>query len=256
VATGVAKAAQVKWEAAKAYLKQEGLMDGVRWGFVDVGWHGRTLDSLGSILGTGDGFGYYFGLLSRSGAGPDREAYLFDCPDADGARRLPQALVPFMEIFCAGDHGTVTGYKSVGGRMEPELREEANRQALDWGLGLLQQAVYCFAENLLLDGDLTNPWADVREATVRAFGMFARDPSAEEAGVWGTFSYEDDQAGNSHLQLARRFGVRDVLSILRTGSARRLNRIEWEGGSFRVSSPPVRKSIALALRFRKACMKK
>jgi FMN phosphatase YigB (HAD superfamily) len=184
-------------DRAIAYLRQQGLFDGIPWAMVDIGWHGNLQRSLARVLAAGGHHaplqGFYFGLVP-------------DVPDSDGSmlgywnqrpgqghgvRQLNHAL---WEIFLSADHGSVMGYREESGRWVPELREARNERALTWGVATLQAAVLKFAECCL--EVMPRPPGAPGEwlAVVRTVYLeFYRHPTRSEAVTWGGIPFSDGQ---------------------------------------------------------------
>jgi FMN phosphatase YigB (HAD superfamily) len=178
------------------YLNQEKLLDKIPKGVVDLGWFGSSYDSLLPILKSQDAaldMGLFFGLRSRSqkDRSSSKKGYFFDERSQTGfASALPGLGIVPIEIFCAADHGTVVSFVEKNGQACPLFKEEGSQSAIDWGLPLVRDAVYNFAENLLLDIGLVNPHADVREASAELLNSFWLTPTKVEAIAWGDFPWE------------------------------------------------------------------
>ncbi len=140
------------------HLEQEGLLDGVPHGFVDVGWRGTQHDALVELQterGALPAHGLFFGLdSSASTLGHLREAYFFDsrgrsvgeAPDSLlplGGSYLPRTRLgtpigpadfALVEVFCSGDEGTVTDFAATPEGVVPVL-VPGRREAVEaWGL--------------------------------------------------------------------------------------------------------------------------
>lgn len=183
---------------ALGYFRQEGLLDGVPWAMVDIGWHGNLQRSLGRLLALGGAMqpvtGFYFGLVpgASAPAGDTMLGYWNQLPaHGHGVRRLNHAL---WEIFLSADHGGVLGYREVAGKFEPELREPRNERALAWGMATLQAAVLKFTE-CWLEVAPRPPCAPVDWLAVarEVYLDFYRQPTRAEAAVWGGIHFADGQ---------------------------------------------------------------
>lgn len=197
-----------KRDAVLQYLDQEGLFDETPWAIVDLGWHGRLQQSLEKLLGMRRPIptvGLYFGLYADSPAlAPLRRSSYLDwdlrCPPE--SKNIP-SLVFLMESFCTAPHGSTVGYRREhDGRIVPVCRQHSSQPLETWGISTVHSTVEEFARKL---GDLALPceilnW-DSKPALLRILLAFSRDPLAAEARAWGTFPYEDEQAGAVHERL-------------------------------------------------------
>lgn len=198
-----------------AYLSTVGFLEEARVGVVDIGWHGRSLDSLTALLqreGHPAPTGFYLGLdQDRARLRQPVEVWL-----AGYERRLRFLM---LETFCAGTHGQVTGYR-IGddGRAEPVLHSEGNEPARRWGLPLVRATIDAFVDALIpLLGRLPGA-TDIRHAAMDAFSTFYDRPTPVEARAWGSFPFEVDPAAAITEQLAP---GRDLPTLVRdrvTGS--------------------------------------
>jgi FMN phosphatase YigB (HAD superfamily) len=245
--------AEIERELTTSYLKQEGLLESVRKGIVEIGWHGRLQNSLSAILRAAGGsppMGLYFGLHKHefpSDSGP-RESYFFDGRYSYGYMNLMSYLECLLEIFCSADHGRTVGYASRQGRIDPILKEERNEQLISWGLLQVQRSVVTFVEELILDPSLINCWADVRPAIAEVLWAFWQDPSKSEAVAWGTFPYEDDQAGAYRKCVANCYSWLDVAHCLLLGHIRSSRQSLWNGGAQLLTAKPIRVALKCAIR--------
>lgn len=175
------------------HLRQSGVFDGVRSGIVDViarGSQHRTLCTLALDEGVATPTAFYVGRQRHGPLLPDAaETYLFDEVTDVGIPRFSGRDVLLL-AFCAADHGTVTGYRRVGERVEPVLAEQRNEHVLAWGLQVVRRTMLAFADQLVLEPDWLRCPPDVREVTVAVAERFWQAPSAAEARAWGAFPFE------------------------------------------------------------------
>lgn len=231
-----------KREAVLQYLDQERLFDGTPWAIVDLGWHGRLQQSLEKLLGMRrptPTVGLYFALYADSPALARlrSSAYLdwdLRCPPA--SKDIP-SLVFLMESFCTAPHGSTVGYRrGHDGRIVPDCRQHSFEPLETWGISTVHSTVEEFARKL---EELTLPceiltW-DSKPALLRILLAFSRDPLAAEARAWGTFPYEDEQAGTVHERLTAGYSLNwETLRIaLIFGDERFLPgswKVLWHGG--------------------------
>jgi FMN phosphatase YigB (HAD superfamily) len=237
------------------YLRQEGVLAGGRWGVVDVGWRGRLLSSLAALVTSAGGTppcGLYFGLTEATADGGERFAYLFDRGRQEGFVQ-DTGYVPLpLEMFCAADHGVVLGYERTDAGVKVKLKEERNTSAEQWGLAVLQRTVRVFADALSLDGELVNPWADVRKPLLEALNDFWLRPTRGEAIAWSRFEFEHDQAGESRQPVAEPYTMGDLVPALMQGSVLPKRQVFWVEGGLAQTAASVKWMFWLTLGLRMA----
>jgi predicted HAD superfamily hydrolase len=237
------------------YLSQEKLLDTTPKGIVDLGWFGSSYDSLQPILKSKNAtldVGLFFGLRSRSNTGQHsaKKGYFFDEGSQTGfTSSLPGLGIVPLEMFCAADHGTVVSFVDNNGLAFPLFREKDNQKINDWGLTIMRDTVYDFTENLLLDENFVNPYADVREASAQVLSTFWLTPLASEAIAWGDFPWERGHSEKTD-SLAEPYYWKDVIKSFLTAKLVSHKGI-WMEGAIARSSPPIRKTIQGFHRFRK-----
>ncbi|MGJ7440889.1 HAD family hydrolase [Aquipuribacter sp. MA13-6] len=272
----LAAAAERNKQVVLQYLDSHGVMDGTPHAFVDVGWRGTQHDVLLELQqerGTELARGLFFGLDdSVSPWGDHREAYFFDSRDADtpladplvpvgGPAYLPSSLGPqgqflgisqfaLVEIFCSGDHGTLTGYEVTPEGVRPVLTEGRAEAVRAWGLPLVWRTVDAYVEHLAVDAD--NPYlhVDVHTALTSVMGLFWEWPTDQEARSWAAFPWEVGQgrlqrivdlAGPFRLRGLAAGVVRAAPSVRRSKHAVRVaRRTEWVAASMALSPFPAR----------------
>ena len=246
--------AALQRELVVAYLQQEGLLGSRRVGLVDFGGVGsqmRSLHTLISRAGCAPPRMFLVGLDSPEAAGlagepttepwlEDTDCYLYDYRRNTGVRRR-RGFGTFVQMFCAADHGSVVGYRSVGDRVDPVLTEEEDVALIDWGLPVLRRTIDAFLEALVLDDDLIDLDADLHEAVTAAIDLVWSEPSWAEASTWGSFPFEGAKAGGAErAALAYRYTWRKVFSEVRSGRFPNFGWTHWFQGSVRLSGPSVR----------------
>jgi len=235
------------------YFEQEGLLDSIRWGVVDIGWHGNlhgALCKLLSMIGVNPPIAFYFGLHPSS---PEeylalREAYLFNSFSGFYNKDIFMDLVKMLEMFCAADHGTVTGFIQGTKGIQPVLKECYNQPVLNWGLPLVRETLYCFLENLVLDPTILNLKADVRQAIVHILRSFWSHPSSVEVMAWGAFPWEDGLGEETYRNtLTKGYGWKHVVRALWTGKIKAHHRGSWHQGCFALTPWTVKISLQTAI---------
>jgi FMN phosphatase YigB (HAD superfamily) len=245
-------------ERLGAFLRQEGMADAARAGIVDVGWRGRTTLALASALERSGlplpGRYFFFGL------GPDAhevvgprlapllEAYHYDAAAGHGYVEHPSGLAGCIEMFCAADHGTVTGYERRDGTIAPVLAPPPTA-TLAWGLPLVRATAYAFADALVLDEGLVDVRADVRPAVRDLLALFWEEPTPAEVAAWGPFPIDVDQAHTKTTEMASPVDLAAVATQARaTGRIQLRPTLSWPVGTARRSGPVARR--LLEARFR------
>jgi hypothetical protein len=139
-------------EKVIGYFHQEGLGDGVPFGFVDIGWGGNIQRSFSRLLSIAGLYpesgicGFYFGLQQRKPFQNDRLlAYFYDVDKPCDARYLLCKYRCLFELFVAADHGSTMSYERCGEQYIPVLRSPKNEEAINWGLYVLQRAAVEFS---------------------------------------------------------------------------------------------------------------
>lgn len=247
IAQRIIQQAAKQREMALQYFAQEGLFDGTQSAIVDVGWSGRLMDSLASIVCDRNGdvpIGLYFGMLGGSSL-HHKEAYLFDRRFSSGYLALAPMLSAMMEMFCSAPHGQVIGYKGEGSRIMPILRKESNDLTIKWGLKTVHDTVFQFAEALVLDHDIVSASVDIRPVVETLIRTFWQQPTEAEARAWGQFPYVDDQAEAYWSCIAEPYRLRQA--VLRAfGRPLVCRRVSWHEGALAVSSRHVRFAIKIS----------
>lgn len=166
------------------------------------------------------------------------EPYFFDKRDNTGFEII--GLVEALEIVCSGDHGSVLGYQANAGKVEPVLTEQRNHRVLDWGYGKIYETICSFADNILIDPGLMNPWTDVRSVTFKAFEALWLKPSYGEASAWGSFMMEDGWGSQAQwLRIAEGYQWIDLKHILQRGQLQ-LRKHWWSWGALALTPDPLR----------------
>ncbi|MGI8502907.1 MAG: HAD family hydrolase [Hassallia sp.] len=236
-------------ENVVGYFRQEGLGDGVSFGFVDVGWSGRTQRSLSKLLGIAGlypqsgVYGFYFALHQR--VKPFQNdlllAYFADVDKPSDRHLLCHNCL--YELFLAADHGSTTGYEQCGEQYLPVLRSPKNEEAINWGLYVMQSATVEFAEQITIN---LSQQECATELFLKASEIFAKElvlnPSPQEAEVFGSFVFSGDLTENAFYQLAPIYSLADWWRLLYD---KHPHGDVWFPGSVARSNPIVRKIFKL-----------
>ena len=246
--------ARVQRDKLKRYLEQEGVTSLQNWGMVEIGWRGRLQRSLERVLkdaAASAPTGYYVGLFRNADepVRPNMQAYLFDRVGQTGRGHAPEAVAYISETFCQATHGMVTGYECVDNRIEPITDEAPTPARLQWGVHAVHDAVIEFVDSLPPDIGQQLEHADVRPLINDLFDEFWHRPSANEAASWGSFPYEDDQAGSFRTTLASKHTFADACRFLLTGRMPG-HELSWTAASAIISPPHVKIAFRIARKLR------
>lgn len=246
---------QSRAEASRAlvvgYLRQEGFLAPGSVGMVDLGGIGTQLNALASFrerAGEELPTGFLAYREAPEGdpatiADPPVEVLLTDAVTRTGMARFG-GMVPFLEIFSAADHGTVRGYDEVAGTIQPRLLASNEPAAQSSGLRCMRETMSSFVEHLILDEDLVDRDADVREGVMEVLRLLVEEPSRNEALVWGSFPFGSD-GGHSDNRLASKWTLFDVVGLLR-GRSLPGEWYTWRAGSSKMSPSMVRGALRAA----------
>jgi hypothetical protein len=235
------------------YLAQEGLFDPGSVAMVDIGWAGNlhaALASAQAVEGVAPAHGYYFGYNEKRL--PEwREScsrFQYDFEDEDTPEFKPafkQELVEiYIEIFCAADHGTLTGFREEAGRVVPDIAPGWDARMRTWGLPLVRRTLDAVVEGLDVTG-LDLPAVLSMRAPVRdLLEAFWMHPTAAEARAWGAFPVEIGEGhGSRAVPLAEPYRAGELVPLV-TGRARmRKHLYFWTEGALAMTPLPLRASL-------------
>ncbi len=225
------------------YLSGVGMLDEVPKAMVDLGWTGTLHDLLSILLdsvGAAPVHAFCFGLNRRDTAWKDyRHGFYFDSTRQRGPLNPLEGknLFVMSEVFCAADHGTVTGFERKGSAVEAVLAQGWDHQVTAWGLPLYRETIQAVVEALHLP-DFRGPnIAAMRDPLGQIIQTFWTKPTVEEAEGWGSFPWDAGQGNEDKVnQLVRPYrGLKDFLwsTLLRSRAYK--NNIYWVEGSLAVS---------------------
>lgn len=244
------------------YLQQEGLLNGSRIALVDFGGVGSQMRALHALLteagqpapqlflmGLDSPGGLYGGALQINDTArwlADTECYLYDHRRQRGIKRA-RGFGTCVQMFCAADHGSVTGYQVSDGQVKPSLAADVDGPVVDWGLPVVRKTLRAVIEHLVVDDDLVDPRGDLREPACAAIHALWSKPTVEEAMSWGAFPIEGAEAdGNVGRPLVSRYSW---YSVTRGVVRRRFPNLGWQHwyeGSLRISPASLRWAMAAA----------
>jgi predicted HAD superfamily hydrolase len=175
-----------------AYLRQQGVFDGVQFALVDVGWKGTLQYALSKIMDKEKArppkglTGFYFGLEYQQiyqHKNDELCSYFID-----SRRPYLRNNVLFCEVFAASASYRTKGYACSGGACSPveDIKDLASTQ---WDVSLQQTSILDFVDSFLAAYP-TYPLeqASVEEALEKILELFIFSPSVQEAHVYGDFN--------------------------------------------------------------------
>ena len=236
------------------YFGQEGLLEDVPQAIIDFGGVGSQIRAIHAMVAQATGRPphiFMIGLDKPEAAGlstpdvePDwtfqTETYLYDHRRKRGIKRS-RGFGTCVQMFCAADHGTVTGYRHHEGSVIPELDGQIDENMIRWGIELFRSTVYNFIDYLTLDDDLVDPYSDIRDVTCGVINAFWTAPHRDEAAAWGNFPFEGAQVvSDVRRPLAYRYTIRSIGQEISSGRFPNLGWQHWYEGSLAISSPVIR----------------
>jgi hypothetical protein len=252
-AAALARSRAANQRLFRDYLAQEGLFDGTPAAVVDIGWAGNLHAALAAAQaaeGVAPAHGYYFGFnakrLAAFAEARSRFQYDFEAgPEPELKPGFHQELVEiYLEIFCAADHGTLTGFRAEGARVVPVLADGAAARMRAFGLPLFRRTLLAVCDALdpaalelaALEG-MRGPIRDLLEA-------FWMRPTPEEARAWGAFPVEIGEGdGGRALGLAEPYRPADLPGLLAGRTGMRKHKYFCVEGGLALTPPPLRASL-------------
>ncbi|MDR2529101.1 MAG: hypothetical protein LBD04_08820 [Synergistaceae bacterium] len=250
----------------KEYARQEGLLDAKTVALVDVGWLCRSQDALVDVLRALENDtvreltrvdGFYMGCVRDAKQERGNRKYgMLTFPDDEGLCGVAEGeftkFICFVESMLEGDHGHVKGYKREGTPVVPMLSEEANIQAMNWGLKEFQRGIVDFAvefSQLLCAVDIVPSRRELEEILKTVFlsctnpktvPKFWSGSGNDFASVMGDFPYAWDPSHTLSRKLARKISVKEYFSYCRSNSQEQCDITYWLAGSLARSGWGVR----------------
>ncbi|MCK5580781.1 MAG: glycosyltransferase [Candidatus Omnitrophica bacterium] len=242
--------AQVKEQRTRTagYFEQEGLLEDISFGVVDLGWKGSLQEAMKKILISAgqdphkDLYGFYFGVTSSDQRviipNNHKAGYYFSPDIAQKTCPVNWEAMYILELFITADHGLTLSYsRQSQNAWEPVLKEKENKDALQWGLMHLRQGIYDFYDHLpaaILDNVgclIDNKFKDCMTEMLTA--IQAR-PELDEAVALGDYFLKRDVAETYAMRFAPSFKIFDVCRFV--GALDKTLITHWFEGS-RVRSP-------------------
>lgn len=216
------------------YLRQAGLVDGMRWAICDVGWRGLIQSSLDKLTSTNPEFpkdfvGFYFGL--------NTEGLLIQRSRADAFQPGNMSWAAWiMDLFCAAEHGSVMRFERNGdGSVCPVLASVATLNSRARSIVIQRNAILTFVDEViktleptLVSGD--DSLSVLKTRSLTALRLFLRRPSIDEAEAYGGLELEIGATHDTAITIAPILTLTDILRQLLPWGAPRAN-IYWPEAS-------------------------
>ena len=217
------------------YFSQEGLMDDISWGIVDMGWHGNMQDSLIKILKTKREIfrihGFYFGITRSNipaSVNSEKHAFFFDhyvhkpkvrsCPISNPFKMpLGTKFSSLLEIFTAADHETTLSYFKINDKWYPKLKGQSFNTFKIGNLESLRKGLFRFLSQIPIEAfhDIACNM-DLIEYNKRLFEIIKNlylIPSRSEANALGSYLFSSDQSESFVRPFAPPFSVVDIVRL-------------------------------------------
>ena len=246
-------------EAAIGYFIQEGMSEGIPVGFVDFGWKGSLLKALSSLLESVNlrpqsGMqGFYFALKKRVDLLPKDSlfAYYYDNLKPDTDRLEYCKCSELFEALVAADHGSTVKFEKTDDGFTPVLRNQENKEAIEWGIHAYQEAIVCFTETF------TSVYEDVHFASEQSrmiadqlLRQFIMHPTRAEAETFGSLQHSQDMVEAQLYSLAPELTRSNCFNLLFRGKS--LPSFVWMPGVFARSKPSLAQLYRSCLRLRQS----
>ena len=246
-------------EAAIGYFTQEGMSEDIPVGFVDFGWKGSLLKALSYLLESVDlrpqsGIqGFYFALKKRVELLPkdSLSAYFYDNLDPDKNRLELCKCSELFEALVAADHGSTVKFEKSDDGFKPVLRNQENKEAIEWGIHAYQEAIVCFTETF------TSVYEGVHFASEQSrmiadqlLRQFIMHPTRAEAETFGSLQHSQDMVEAQLYSLAPELTRSTCFNLLFRGKS--LPSFVWMPGVLARSKPSLAQLYRSCLRLRQS----
>lgn len=192
--------------ALQGYLRQEGFLDGAADAIVDSGWVGsmqKTLNQMLAAMGRRQPLeGYYWGLYELP-QGVRRETYhcYYFSPEGQLAEKVNFNNNLFETVFSA-PHGMTLRYEMNGARYVPVYDAISAEKKAD--MAKLEEVLLRYTRNAaeVLDRLEDIDCQKEKKAMKKLLKLFMRNPTKDEAEVYGGLVFCDDVLEYGDRQLA------------------------------------------------------
>ena len=246
-----------RYEAAIAYLSQEGLLEEIPWALVDSGWIGTMQESLTHLLESagyrGKVEGYYFGLYNLPKGADSRSHHGWYFEPASGTGRKAHFSNCLFECIFTAPHGMTLAYEQKGERWQPKL-DRLSPENEGWAarqMKLLELYMETLINNCGEAGSFgesaENRYGRLEEEASRLrvqelLTGFMSAPSMEEGRCYGGVFFSDDVTEERMQPLAAYLTGRQLLEhhliprlrLMLFPGKRKLQDSGWIEGSIRL----------------------
>jgi hypothetical protein len=236
-------------EPLRAYLRQEGLEDGVRFAFFDLGQRQTLLRCLELLLPASQPAPHGLYLLRAPDAcfleRSSIDVLLSDVSHTEKHQFHSTGIVSLLETVLSANHGSTLSYRTTSERKSEPVFGVDNPLLSAWGWEQYVSQIDVFVQSFPAEQVVDDPISSAPMALLEATESFWFEPTREQASMLSAFPFEDGWGTDAHsLALARPIGVREVPLMIRNRLRSRY-RHEWVSGSIALSPPAVSKVLSL-----------
>jgi len=253
----VGKVASREQQTLADYLDQEGWHEsGVRHALVDIGWSGRSQDSLFRALRHSKPelalTGFYYGLHCQSDMTDEwnikipfalHPHHFYSSPNG----RQFFHVIHVLECLTAADHGATITYERKNHVVIPKL-DGQDTSVVDWGLEQYHQGVLDFARDIPLGAELVDAEGIRNRLRDIRYYLFEEYPEAEIAEALGTYPYTPEMDGAGQQEFAPRLSLAQALRYLIIAPRNRAAVSTWVNGSYVRSRHPNKLILSKTIR--------
>ncbi|THH35616.1 HAD family hydrolase [Neolewinella litorea] len=224
--------ARVYRETVVCYFEQEGLFQGERIGFVDIGWRGTLQDAIFKILKSKKGnvklTSYYLAVtyFSAHTSAENRRvpAYMFPS--------IRPGKGPILELLLQCEHGTTLRYqKNDAGRCEPVLKAPSVHLET-WGMDDYKKGIRTFSRTLS-QSLAAYPEIETTYAAITPILLeMLEDATPEVAATLGDLYYSGNIEESNIRMFAPPFTVSQALRYIISSKKQRSSYTQWFDGSY------------------------
>lgn len=198
---------QSAYSNAIGYLRQEGLLDNIKYAIADSGWTGSMQRSLRQLLES-VGYkerlcGFYFGMFAKPVDAADGDYHTFYFNAEHGKLDKIFFCNNLFECWLSAPHGMTLEYKEKNGRFSPVMlpapSEKEAHMIAEQISGIMEYTASLSDKELRIDSfDVKNV---MRETRKKLRHIMSR-PTLSEAECFGSFAFCDDSTEGYHRPLA------------------------------------------------------
>ena len=242
----ILRKAAARRSVSRLYLEQMGLVSSIPIGIVDIGWRGRLQESIALTISDNhvdsvqDLHGFYIDVLLPPENSGNFHTFSSLC-SREARGWIGRA--PIFEIFCAADHGTVTGYSENNGKVYPITSSNNNIESEKWGLLLQQKALETVSSEilskmLLIHSEIDRDLVNLSRKSASALNLFLYSPSKSEAEAYGSYNHTGNEKHDLPEEIAIRYGFSGRSIVMLADNFRRYRRLSlWNEGTISRSLP-------------------